>query len=125
MPSIMTFSPVVAGRELRPPGESTLFGPGQRHGKRRLGVFNATKGRGKFPALIVPLTGRGGRKRDDERPPGRPGASPAGRRERAACYADRRLRPLARLRLIRARPVEVLMRARKPWVRLRLILLGW
>lgn len=34
------------------------------------------------------------------------------------------LRPLARRRLITLRPPGVAMRARKPWVRLRLILLG-
>lgn len=35
------------------------------------------------------------------------------------------LRPLARLRLNTARPAAELMRARKPWVRALLILLGW
>ena len=36
----------------------------------------------------------------------------------------RRLRPLARRALITARPPRVFMRARKPWVRARLRLLG-
>ena len=40
-------------------------------------------------------------------------------------YADNRLRPLARRLLIIARPDFVFIRARKPWVRLRLMLLGW
>lgn len=39
--------------------------------------------------------------------------------------ADRRARPLARRALITRRPPLVAMRARKPWRRLRLILLGW
>jgi len=38
--------------------------------------------------------------------------------------AERRLRPLARRRLIKARPERVAMRARKPCVRARLIRLG-
>lgn len=37
----------------------------------------------------------------------------------------RRLRPLARRRLSVRRPPGVRMRARKPWVRLRLTTLGW
>ena len=40
-------------------------------------------------------------------------------------YADNRLRPLARRALITLRPALVAMRARNPWVRLRLMLLGW
>lgn len=40
-------------------------------------------------------------------------------------YAERRLRPLALRALRIARPALVLIRARKPWVRLRLMLLGW
>src|SRR6185436_19911194 len=36
----------------------------------------------------------------------------------------RRLRPLARRRLITARPLRVRIRTRKPWVRLRLRLFG-
>lgn len=40
-------------------------------------------------------------------------------------YAERRTRPLARRRQITARPAFVFIRARNPWVRLRLILLGW
>jgi hypothetical protein len=40
------------------------------------------------------------------------------------CYADRRLRPLARRRFITRRPPLVAMRERKPWVRLRLRTLG-
>ena len=39
-------------------------------------------------------------------------------------YADSRLRPLARRALITLRPALVAMRARNPWVRLRLRLLG-
>src|SRR5690606_20991836 len=39
--------------------------------------------------------------------------------------ADRRLRPLARRRARILRPSAVAMRARKPWSRLRLRLLGW
>lgn len=38
--------------------------------------------------------------------------------------ALKRARPLARRALITARPARVLMRCLKPWVRLRLILLG-
>lgn len=37
----------------------------------------------------------------------------------------RRLRPLARRRDRTARPFLVAMRARKPWVRARLMVLGW
>ena len=40
-------------------------------------------------------------------------------------YAERRTRPLARRRQITARPAFVFILARNPWVRLRLILLGW
>ncbi len=39
--------------------------------------------------------------------------------------ALRRALPLARRALMTARPPRVFMRARKPWVRLRLISLGW
>lgn len=39
--------------------------------------------------------------------------------------AERRLRPFARRRLIKCRPLLVAMRERKPWVRLRLSTLGW
>lgn len=39
-------------------------------------------------------------------------------------YADKRLRPRALRALKIARPARVLMRARNPWARLRLILLG-
>ncbi len=39
-------------------------------------------------------------------------------------YTDRRLRPLARLRLITARPDLVAMRTRNPWVRFRRRLCG-
>lgn len=42
-----------------------------------------------------------------------------------SAYAERRRRPLARRALITSRPPLVAMRARKPWLRLRLILLGW
>jgi hypothetical protein len=38
---------------------------------------------------------------------------------------DRRLRPFARRRFRTRRPFFVAMRARNPWVRLRLTLLGW
>lgn len=38
--------------------------------------------------------------------------------------ADKRLRPRALRALRMARPARVLMRARKPWARLRFILLG-
>lgn len=41
-----------------------------------------------------------------------------------AGQADRRVLPLARRRLITRRPPGVLIRARNPWVRLRLITLG-
>jgi hypothetical protein len=37
----------------------------------------------------------------------------------------RRARPLARRRLSTRRPPRVAMRARKPWLRARLSLLGW
>lgn len=40
-------------------------------------------------------------------------------------YAERRLRPLARRAARILRPLFVAMRARKPWLRLRLRLLGW
>ena len=51
----------------------------------------------------------------------------------AACFRKRgslnygvnRARPFARRRLITRRPALVAMRARNPWVRARLILLGW
>jgi hypothetical protein len=51
----------------------------------------------------------------------------------AACFRERgsliygvnRARPLARRRLRTRRPALVAMRARNPWVRARLILLGW
>ena len=43
----------------------------------------------------------------------------------AAGQAQRRLRPLARRRARTLRPSAVFMRARKPWSRLRLRLLGW
>ena len=39
-------------------------------------------------------------------------------------YAERRLRPRARRALIMARPARVRIRARNPWARFRLILLG-
>lgn len=39
--------------------------------------------------------------------------------------AERRLRPLARRALMILRPPTVFMRARKPWLRARLRLLGW
>jgi len=42
-----------------------------------------------------------------------------------AAVTPRRLRPLARRRPITRRPPRVFMRARKPWVRFRLILCGW
>ncbi len=42
-----------------------------------------------------------------------------------ATQAVRRLRPLARRRFSTSRPLAVAMRALNPWVRLRLILLGW
>ncbi len=42
----------------------------------------------------------------------------------ATDQADRRVLPLARRRLITRRPPGVLIRARNPWVRLRLITLG-
>lgn len=58
-----------------------------------------------------------------------------GRRKTVACRGVRadqrdtptasRLRPFALRRLMTWRPFLVAMRARKPWVRLRLILLGW
>lgn len=43
----------------------------------------------------------------------------------ANIQADRRLRPLARRRLITLRPPTDDMRARKPWVRFRFTLEGW
>ncbi|OGU04345.1 MAG: hypothetical protein A2X82_03840 [Geobacteraceae bacterium GWC2_55_20] len=42
-----------------------------------------------------------------------------------AILTDRFLRPLALLRLITRRPFLVAILTRKPWVRLRQILLGW
>ena len=48
-----------------------------------------------------------------------------GHRVRPADQADRTLRPLARRALMMARPDAVAMRARKPWVRTRLMRLGW
>jgi hypothetical protein len=41
------------------------------------------------------------------------------------CQADRRLRPFARRAAITRRPPGVAIRARKPWRRLRISLLGW
>src|SRR5690554_1142814 len=101
-------------------------------------------------AVIVPVQGhqrRGGapavgedavefRTRADARLPGKGGAHGRtgrfGRRDRgmaamrrARRQADRRLRPLARRRARILRPSAVFMRARKPWSRLRLRLLGW
>lgn len=49
----------------------------------------------------------------------------ARRRWSQAAQAVRRLRPLARRRLSTSLPLAVAMRALNPWVRLRLILLGW
>lgn len=43
----------------------------------------------------------------------------------ARVQADKRLRPLARRRLITLRPPTDDIRARKPWVRLRFTLDGW
>jgi len=40
-------------------------------------------------------------------------------------YGASRARPFARRRFNTRRPALVAMRARKPWVRARLILLGW
>lgn len=54
-----------------------------------------------------------------------PAAARVTRARQNVVYALRRLRPLARRALITARPPGVAMRARKPWVRLRLIMLGW
>src|SRR5690606_15777295 len=54
---------------------------------------------------------------------GRDGA--AGERAAHRHQAVRRLRPLARRRARILRPSAVAMRARKPWSRLRLRLLGW
>ena len=52
-------------------------------------------------------------------------SSGARRRERSLpVYGVNRARPLARRRLMTRRPALVAMRARKPWVRARLILLG-
>lgn len=44
--------------------------------------------------------------------------------EQFGFYALKRARPLARRAFITARPPRVLMRARKPWVRLRFNALG-
>jgi hypothetical protein len=63
----------------------------------------------------------------------RPPNKPAGAGKRMSAFSlhgafpnqtERRLRPLARLRRSTARPPGVLMRARKPWLLFRLILLG-
>src|SRR5690606_35404785 len=101
-------------------------------------------------AVVVPEQGhqwRGGappvgenavefRARADARLPGKGGAHGRGTgwgrsdrtmaaMRRARAQADRRLRPLARRRARILRPSAVFMRARKPWSRLRLRLLGW
>jgi hypothetical protein len=44
---------------------------------------------------------------------------------RARRQTARRLRPLARLAAITARPPRVFMRTRKPWVRARLVFEAW
>ncbi len=55
----------------------------------------------------------------------RSGADARGRAKRPGAYwGVRRARPLARRRLSTRRPALVAMRARKPWVRARFILLG-
>lgn len=56
-----------------------------------------------------------------ERPVRRAGLQRPGSRDQAL----RRARPRARRALIMARPFLVFIRARNPWVRLRLISLGW
>jgi len=50
---------------------------------------------------------------------------PVRRLRQAINQTLRRLRPFARRALMTRRPPGVFMRARKPWVRTRLILLGW
>ena len=104
-----TLSSVVTGGIFRPAGDATLSGPRQRHGdihvallKRKMWAWLMPR-----PEHLLCLSGD----------PRIVGSTPL-------CYADRLLRPLARLRLITARPLGVLMRARKPWVRFLLILLG-
>lgn len=56
-----------------------------------------------------------------------PGVAEAGEAQFAlvGMVATSRLRPLARRRERTLRPPGVFIRARKPWVRLRLMLLGW
>jgi len=46
-------------------------------------------------------------------------------RSNTLAQTDSRCRPLARRRAITARPLLVRILARKPWVRWRLMLLGW
>lgn len=53
----------------------------------------------------------------------RPAPTASGREIHAQVL--RRLRPLSRRRLSRARPARVLIRPRKPWDRARLRFLGW
>ena len=63
--------------------------------------------------------------------PRQPQAAFTGKTQRSALAAlagygrTRRLRPFARRRLMTFRPPVVFIRARKPWLRLRLMLLGW
>ena len=52
------------------------------------------------------------------------GVFPWGAQIHPPAYAASRLRPLALLFLITACPARVLIRTLKPWVRLRLVLLG-
>jgi hypothetical protein len=54
-----------------------------------------------------------------------PGAAPGGSGRSLHAQVLRRLRPLSRRRLSRARPARVLIRPRNPWDRARLRFLGW
>lgn len=54
-----------------------------------------------------------------------PGATREARGAGQGIQGDRRARPLARRAFRTRRPPRVAMRARKPWVRLRWMMLGW
>ena len=60
-----------------------------------------------------------------EKPSGAGKARGSGARPDNLAQGVRRARPLARRALMILRPLRVAIRARKPWVRARLIRLGW
>src|SRR5690606_13825395 len=80
---------------------------------------------GIFHARTDPGAARESRARVRGHLAGYRGGPASGRQGRDANQALRRLRPLARRRARTLRPSAVFMRARKPWSRLRLRLLGW